>query len=203
MSAPPVASVAPEIAILVLLIAMIVRRTVLQMQGARFSVGRLFVFAGLYVLLFVAFAFTTLFAAVVAWGTTAYLFVVPYALIPALAAFFAAPYVRRIVRFERRENGEWYYRLSWHIPILYLALFTARIAAEVAVFGLAGVEFTIPPPAPPSVGALEILVGVDLMFAVSLGLLVGRGVGVVLAHRNLPKDAAHPTLPPSPPLPSD
>jgi len=202
MSAPPVSSVTPEIVILVFLIAIIARRTVLQLQGARFSVGRLFVFAGIYVLLFVAFAVTTLFAAVVAWGTTAFLLVVPYAGVPAVAAFLAAPYVRRIVRFERRGDGEWYYRLSWHIPILYLVLFTARIVAEVAVFGLAGVEFTIPPPAPPSVGALEILVGVDLMFAVSLGLLVGRGVGVVLAHRDLPKDAAPPTPPPSPPLPS-
>jgi len=202
MSAPPVSSVTPEVVLLVLLIAIIARRTVLQIQGARFSLGRLFVFAGFYVLLFVALAFVTLYAAVVAWGPNAYVLIAPYVAIPAVAAYLAAPYIRRIVRFELRANGEWYYRLSWHIPVLYLALFTARLVAEIAVFGLAGVEFTLPPPAPPSVGALEILVGVDLLFAVSLGLLVGRGIGVVLAHRDLPKEAPYSAPPPSPPLPS-
>jgi len=202
MSAPPASSVTPEIVFLVLIIVIIARRTVLQLQGSRFSGGRLFVFAGFYTLLFVALAFATLYAATVAWGTNAYLLLVPYVAVPALGGAFAAPYVRRIVRFERRANGEEYYRLSWHIPVLYLALFTARIVAEIAVFGLAGVEFTIPPPAPPSVGALEILIGVDLLFGLSLGLLLGRGVGVYLAHRDLPPEEVGSAPPPSPPLPS-
>jgi len=202
MSTPPPSSVTPELVVLVLIIAIIARRTVLQLQGARYSVGRLFGFAAFYVLLFVALAFATLYAALVAWGSTGYLLVVAYVAVPALGGYLAAPYVRRIVRFERRDNGEWYYRLSWHIPILYLALFTARIVAEIAVFGLAGVAFTIPPPAPPSTGALEILVGVDLLFGLSLGLLLGRGVGVYLAHRDLPPEAQASPSPPPPPLPS-
>jgi hypothetical protein len=202
MSAPPASSATPEIVFLVLIIIILARRTVLQLQGSRFSVGRLFVFAGFYTLLFVALAFATLYAATVTWGTSGYGLIVPYIAVPALGGVFAAPYIRRIVRFERRDDGEWYYRLSWHIPVLYLALFTARIVAEVAVFGLAGVEFTIPPPAPPSTGALEILIGVDLLFGLSLGLLLGRGVGVFLAHRDLPASPTGPSSPPSPPLPS-
>ena len=202
MSSPPPSSLTPELVLLVLLILLIARRTVAQLQGARFSAGRLFGFAALYVLLFVALAFTTLYAALGAWGSSAYVLLVPYVAVPALGAYLTAPYIRRVVRFERRENGQWYYRLSWHIPILYLALFSARIVAEIAVFGLAGVEFTIPPPAPPSLGALEILIGVDLLFGLSLGLLLGRGVGVYLAHRDLPPDATGVPSPPSPPLPS-
>lgn len=202
MSAPPPSSLTPEIVLLVVFIAIIARRTILQVQGARYSVGRLFVFAAFYVLLFGALAFATLYAAVVLWGSNAYLLLAPYVTAPALGGYYAAPYVRRIVRFERRENGEWYYRLSWHIPVLYLALFTARIVAEIAVFGLAGVVITIPPPPPPSVAALVVLIGVDLLFGLSLGLLLGRGVGVVLAHRDLPAEAKSPGPPPSPPLPS-
>lgn len=200
MSAPPPSSVTPELVLLAVILLILARRTIRQIQGALFSVGRMVVFAAFYVLLFVALAFTTLYAAVVTWGSNAYLFLVPYIVIPALAAYFAAPYVRKVVRFERRENGAWYYRLSWHVPVLFLALFAARLVAEVAVFGLSGIVISLPPPPPPSVAALDVLIGVDLMFGVSLGLMVGRGVGVVRAHRDLPPEPT--ASPPSPPLPS-
>jgi len=202
MASSSLSGAAPALVFLVLLIFLVARRTIRQVQGAPFSVPRLFVFAGLYVLLFGALAFTTLYAAVGTWGENAYLLLGPYIALPVVAGVLAAPYVRRIVRFERRESGEWYYRLSWHVPVLYLALFTVRLVAEVAVFGAAGLVPSFPPPAPPSTGALEILVGVDLLFSVSLGLLLGRGVGVVWAHRDLPAEAHAPSPPPSPPLPS-
>ncbi|HYB79241.1 MAG TPA: hypothetical protein VEG66_05725 [Thermoplasmata archaeon] len=200
MSSPSLPSLTPELFLLVVLILIIARRTVRQIQGARFSTGRMFAFAAIYVLLFVALAFATLYAAVVTWGSNADLLLAPYVAVPLVGAYFAAPYVRRVVRFERRANGARYYRLSWHVPVLFLALFTARLIAEVAVFGLAGVVVSFPPPPPPSVVALEVLIGVDLLFALSLGLMVGRGIGVVLAHRDLPPQPTVP--PPSPPLPS-
>jgi len=184
--------------VLLLFVVILARRTYLMVQGTRFSVGRLFAFAGFYVLLFVAFAFTTLYSALAFWGAVTYLLLVPYAAVPAAAALLAAPYVRRTVQFERRGDGAWYYRLSWHIPVLYLSLFIARTVAEVAVFGIAGILFAFPLPAPPSVAALLILVAVDLLFGFSLGLLLGRGAGVVRAHRDLPKD---PASAPPPPLP--
>jgi len=200
MSTPPPSSLTPELFVLAILILIIARRTIRQIQGAPFSTGRMFGFAAFYVLLFVALAFATLYAALVTWGPNAYLLIAPYVAVPVLGAWFAAPYVRRIVHFERHEDGTWYYRLSWHIPVLYLALFIARLLGEIAVFGLAGIIISFPPPAPPSVVALEALIGVDLLFALSLGLMVGRGIGVVLAHRNLSPELAGP--PPSPPLPS-
>jgi len=200
MSAPNLSSVAPGAILLAVIILIIARRTIRQIRGAPYSVGRLVVFAAIYVLLFVALASGTLYAAVAAWGSNAYVLLAPYLAIPLVGVYLAAPYVRRIVRFERREGGDWYYRLSWHIPVLYLTLFTARIVAEIAVLGIAGAEPSFPPPPPPSVGALEVLIGVDLMFAASLGLMVGRGLGVVRAHRDLPAEPS--ASPPSPPLPS-
>jgi len=202
MSAPLPPSVTPALIFLVLIVLILARRTILQLVGARYSTGRLFGFAAFCVLLFVALAFSTLYAAVAAWGPNAYLLLAPYVAIPVVAAVFAAPYVRRVVRFERREDGQWYYRLAWHIPVLFLVLFLARIVAEIAVFGLAGVIVTFPPPAPPSVAGLLILVGVDLLFGLSLGLLLGRGIGVYEAHRDLPAEAGTPPSPPPPPLPS-
>ena len=187
--------------VLVLFLAIIARRTIRQIQGARYSVARLAVFAGFYVLLFGALAFSTLYAAVSAWGWGALALLAPYAAIPTVAAISAIPHIRRVAQFEQRENGQWFYRLSWHVPVLYLGLFVARLLAEVAVFGLAGVVVSYPPPVPSSEAGLLILLGVDLLFGVSLGLLLGRGIGVVRAYRDLPATAPAPPSP-SRPLPS-
>ena len=190
----------PELVFLGLIVLIIVRRTYRQIQGARYSVGRLIVFGGFTALIFVVLAFGTLYAAIATWGSPASGLLALYVAFPAVAAVIAAPHVQRVVRFEHRDDGNWYYRLSWHVPVLYLVLFVVRIGAEIAIFGLSGVLVSFPPPAPPSVAALAILVGVDLLFGLSLGLLVGRGVGVYRAHRALPSTA--PPSPPSPPLAS-
>jgi hypothetical protein len=200
MAAPPPSSATTELFILAILILFLARRTYRQVTGTRYSLGRLFVFAGVFILLFAILAFETLYAAVATWGTDAYALLALYVAFPAVAAFFAAPYVERVVRFEQREDGYWYYRLSWHVPVLYLVLFVVRLGAEVSVFGLSALLFTIPPPAPPSVAALVLLVGVDLLFGVSLGLLLGRGIGVYRAHRALPSGVQEP--PQAPPLAS-
>ena len=183
VSAAPPPSFVPGVVVLLLIVLLIVRRTVRQVSGDRVSFSRLFGFAALYVLLFVALAGGTLYAAVGAWGPDAYGLVAGYVVVPVVAGSLAVPYVERIVRLEERSDGRWYYRLSWHVPVLYLVLFLVRVGAEVAIFGAAGTPFAYPPPAPPSVGALEVLVGVDLLFGASLGLLLGRGIGIYRARR--------------------
>ena len=199
MSTPPPSDVTPVLVVLVLFVLIIARRTYLMVQGTRYSTGRLFTFAAFYVLLFVAFAFTTLYAALGCFGSDTYPLCALYVAVPVAAAGLARPLVRRTVRFEERGDGQLYYRLPWHVPVLYLVLFVSRIVAEFAVFGLAGLLFTFPLPAPPSVGALLVLIVVDLLFGFSLGLLLGRGIGVYEAHRDLPTGAPPPS---SPPLPS-
>jgi len=202
MSAGPSGALTGELVVLALFVLIIVRRTVRLIQGAPYSTARMFGFAAVYVLLFVALAFSTLYSAVVFWGSAAYVLLLPYVAVPVLAGFLAVPYVRRVVRFEPRENGQLYYRLSWHIPVLYLVLFLGRLAAEVVVLGPSALILSFPPPAPPSDLAVEALIGVDLLFGVSLGLLLGRGVGVYLAHKDLPSSDRGESPPPSPPLPS-
>lgn len=201
MSTAPVGNFAPEIVVLLFIVLLIARRTIRQVQGAPVSAGRMFGFAAFYVLLFVALAFGTLYAAVTIWGSNAYALLVPYVAVPAAAGYLAVPYVERVVRFEERGDGRWYYRLSWHVPVLYLALFVVRLVAEVAVFGLSDLLISFPPPAPGSVAALVVLVVVDLLFGASLGLLLGRGIGVYRAHRAHLSRAGSSPPPTSPPLP--
>ena len=195
-TAPSLSSIAPEIFLLLIVVFILVRRTLRMLSGTRYSADRLIAFAGIYVLLFAALAAATLYAASISWGPNALVLIAPYVALPVAAAWVVAPYVQRIVRFERRDNDEWYYRLTWHIPALYLSLFVARFFAEIVVYGPSA-AFAFPPPAPPSGPALWVLIGVDLLFAISLGLLVGRGLGVFRAYRALPATP----LPPSP-LPS-
>jgi len=177
------ANLTPEIVVLVLFVALIARRTYLMIRGARYRPSRLFTFTGFYVLLFIALAFPTLYAAYSVWGWDAVILVGPYVALPAIAGWIAVPYVRRIVRFEEQAPGDWYYKLPWLVPVLYLTLFIVRFALEIVVFGLAfATSFFLPTSIP--TGLLFLLIGVDLTFGVSLGLLVGRSIGVYLAFED-------------------
>jgi hypothetical protein len=180
MSSPSSSDVSTAAILLVLIVAILARRTYLLMRGARYSPGRLFGFTGFYVLLFALLAVPTIFAAVSSWGVYGWLLIAAYAVVPAAAAVVAVPYVRRIVRFEERGSGQWYYSLPWHIPVLYLSLFVVRFVLEILLFGPAFVtSFALPASIP--TGALLVLAGVDLLFGLSTGILVGRSVGVYRA----------------------
>ena len=106
--------------VLGILVVFLARRTYAMVQGARYSAGRLFGFTGFYVFLFALLAIPTLYAAVGAWGLFGWLLLAPYVAVPAAAAVMAVPYVRRIVRFDLRGEGRWYYHLPLLIPVLYL-----------------------------------------------------------------------------------
>ncbi len=199
MSSGPSSALSTELILVAIIALFLVRRTYAQLTGAPYSGARLYVFAGVYVLIFAVFGSATIYAAITLWGPAAYALLVPYALVPIVVALLAAPFVERIVHFEQRAGGQWYYKLPWHVPVLYLVLFLARLSAEIAVFGASA--FNLPPPPPPSVLALVLLIVVDLLFATSLGLLVGRGLGVIRAHTRLMAAAPTPPTPPSPPLP--
>lgn len=183
---------------LAILVLILVRRTYRMVLGTAYSLARLVVFAGFYVVLFSAFGALTIYTAIGTWGTLGAALVAPYAGIVVAAAILAAPYVRRIVRFERRADGRWYYRLPWAVPLLTLVLFVARFAAEIAVLGLAATTSLVLPTSLPA-GVLLVLVGIDLTFGVSVGLLIGRAIGVHRAFGALP---TAPEPMPSPPLPS-
>ncbi len=184
--------------VLAIVFLFLARRTYRMVRGMRYSAARLFVYSGLYVLLFVLFAFITIYAATSAWGMYAESLVVPYGAVVAAAAVLSTPFVRRIVRFERREDGREYYRLPWVVPVLSLVLFVVRFTVELFIFGLASTTSFFLPTSLPTV-LLLVLIVIDLLFGVSVGLLLGRAVGVRSAHEELASAPAEP--PRSPPLP--
>lgn len=186
--------VAVVLGILVLILA---RRTVRMVRGTAYSWTRLVFFAGLYVLLFTVFGALTIVAAIGSWGTYGGGLLVPYAGIVVVSATVAAPYVQRIVRFERRTDGRWYYRLPWVVPALTLGLFVTRFVAEIVVFGFAATTVSTHPTAL-APGVLLVLVGIDLLFGISVGLLIGRAIGVRRAFRQLPSLSEAPSTPPLP-----
>jgi len=184
--------------LLAIIVLFLARRTYSMIQGARYSATRIFVIAGFYVVLFVGLAYTTLYVATSTWGPDAAALVAAYVAVPVVAAILAAPYIQRIVRFEERSPGNWYYRLPWHVPALALGLFVVRYVIEFVVFGLAFLtSFALPTTLPTDL--LLLLVTVDLLFGASLGLLAGRAIGVYRAFGALPHPPIAPPAPP--PLP--
>ncbi len=177
--------------VLAIIVLIMVRRTVALAQGAQYGPTRIFAYGGFSMFLFAFFAATTIYVAWGTWGPIGLALLAPYAAIVVGAALVAEPIVRRRVKFETRAGGAVYYRLPLIIPVLTLVLFVVRVAVEIWMFGLAAfASFAIPTSL--SVGSLAILIAFDLVYGVSIGLLVGRGLGVRRAFLDRPKDAPAP-----------
>lgn len=169
------------VAVLAILVLIIARRTYLNLHGARYAPGRMFAWAGFALLFFVAFAATTIYAALGSWGPIAWLLTVPYVVTAVIAAAVTYPHVRKVVRFDRRDAGPVFYMLPWLVPVTYFVLYTARLVVEVVIFGLASIaSFSFPTSLP--TGTLVVVIGFDLLYAVSVGLLFGRGLAVRRAY---------------------
>jgi hypothetical protein len=192
VSSPPSGSVETSLIILAIIVLVVARRTYNMVQGARYSEARLFAFGIFALVLFGAFAATTLYVAIGVWGPLAWGLLGPYALVVVGTAWVTAPHVRNVVRFERREAGQLYYRLPWLIPVLYLVFFVARLGIEVVLFGVSALlTFTLPTSLP--IALLVMLIGFDLLYGASLGLLFGRGFGIRRAHQELSNSESSPT----------
>ena len=196
MATLPAAQLEPTIVVLAILILLVGRRTYLNLYGARYTAGRMFAFLAYAVLFFVLFAGTTIYTAIGTWGTLAWTLVVPYLAVPAVAGALTLPHVRRAVQFEERADGQTYYRLPWMVPVLYLVLFTLRLVIEVVLFGFSAILSPTLPTSLPT-GVLVVVIGFDLLYAVSVGLLVGRAMGVRQAYLERSLARNPPTAPAS------
>ncbi len=172
----------PTLAVLALIVLLLARRTYRLSKGVPYSPAGLFAYGGFSAALFVAFGAGTLYVAYGTWGPTALALIAPYAAVVAGAALLARPRVERLVRFETREPGVVFYRLPVVIPVLSLVLFVVRVSVEVLLLGLQALtSFALPTTLAP--GALAVLIGADLVYGSSVGLLVGRGLAIRRAHR--------------------
>ena len=173
--APSASELEPAILVLVVVAFLFARRVVSSYRGAPVSTGRL---VGYAAFVLVVFAFTVLSG----------LFFLPWWSVPidacvvVVAALLGARHVARTVVLEERSPGTWYFRLGVAIPVVYLVLFVARIVIDLVVLNYD--PFTGPPSFTSVSGPIAaLLVGVDALFALSAGLVVGRTVGVLRAVR--------------------
>ena len=193
-------AIVPSLVVLLLIVLILVRRTYYLIHGSVYSTGRIFAWGVFGVLVFLIFAASTLYTAIGTWGEIAWVLVAPYAGVVVATAILTTPIVRRVVRFERRPDGSDFYRLPWLVPVLYLVLFTARFGLELAVFGVAAFSSVALPTQLPT-ALLLLVIAFDLLYAVSLGLVFGRGIGVMKAHDAWVRTQATTSVGPGTPLP--
>jgi hypothetical protein len=186
---------APILVVTGLIFLVIARRAIQMARGVPYSTPRLVAQACLFLFLF---GFTILFDLEF---LPAWMLAIDTALL-APSAGIATRHVRRVIQFDQRADGQWMYRLGILLPAIYLGLYAVRLAVEIVVVPavLTG-SGTIPLLDPLQQYALA---GVDGLFAVSAGLLVGRSFGVYEAYsermRNLPPIPSGPPPPPSLPF---
>ncbi|MGI0054929.1 MAG: hypothetical protein ACREB9_03315 [Thermoplasmata archaeon] len=152
-----------------------VRRIIATQRGARISEVRFVIYSAFVVAIF---GLTILTGALVLpiWEIPVDLAV--------LAAFVGvgAIYVGRRVRIVEQAPGEWVYLLGPLVPILYLALFLTRLSLDFIVLNVSPFTFTLTSSGLTPFAAATLAI-VDLLFAVSTGLVVGRTIGVYRAYR--------------------
>jgi hypothetical protein len=176
---------------LALIVLIMVRRTYLLSQGTPYSVARLFGYGAFSMALFGFLAASTIYVAWTVWGSIALALLAPYSAIVIATAWYVRPHVEKRVTFETRQNGVLYYRLPIVIPVLSLVFFVARLSVEIWILGLASItNFTVPTGV--STLDLVVLAVFDLLFGASIGLLIGRGLGVRRAYESRPKPTETP-----------
>jgi hypothetical protein len=187
VSAPP--GLTSTVFVLAVFLVLVLRRAYRTARGTRLSRGRLFVYAGFYLLLLVAQLFLTYL--ILPWWT------VPLDLgVVAVGAVLFTGYTRRRVEIYQDPKGRWMYRLGAQAAVLYVVLYVLRIALEVVYFP-SFVSFGPPTGAPPSIGplAVGILLLVDTLLSLSTGFLLGRLAGIELRYGELLRNP--PVSPPS------
>lgn len=148
--------------------------------------------------------FTALYVAIFAFGILSSAALLPFyatiadAAVVVVVAYVGVPYIERVVVLEHRADGQWYWKLSPWIPVGYALLFATRILVDLFVLGID--PFVYPTPvvalSPITVGLLTL---VDGLFAVSVGLLIARSLGIYRRYRKESRRSTPAT--PTPPLP--
>lgn len=161
---------APLAILLVVVVFIFIRRIIASVHGTRLTVARLAIYAGVV---------AAIFALTVATGYGAlpwYSFPADVAVVLA-SAFLGANHVASRVEVYEDPPGQWRYRLGPLIPIVYLLLFVTRLLLDFLVLVYNPLSFSaIPGSLSPATQAVFVVV--DLLFAVSTGLVVGRTIGV-------------------------
>ena len=155
----------------VLLVLWIGARSYRSYQGRVYSPGRVLIFPVLILLVFSLTEVETV--AAVPWSFP--LWVVADLVIVVGAAMVTLPIAPRLVRVSRRDDGQWYYQFGIELIAFYLGLWIVRLGLA-AYYDPASLEFAVPTGPPLSATASDVLLLIQGLFAISSGLVIGRGV---------------------------
>jgi len=158
------------IAIFVLAVLRISWRTFANYRGTVFSMTRTFVYAGIYVILGVAFSALSFVEGV------SYLMAIPEIVIVAAAAYASYRYTDGRISFWKTNEGSLFFKGGIGIYLVYLAGFLTRLAIDVAFVGPSMFSFTSIVQL--SGAALYASMASDLLLTLGVGLLIGRNVRV-------------------------
>ncbi len=197
MSAP--SGLTSTVVLLVIFLGLVLRRAYRTTQGTRLTRGRLWVSAGLYVvLLLVQLLLTYL---ILPWWT------VPLDLgVVAVGTVVFTGFTRERVEIYQAPKGPWMYRLGMQAAVIYVVLYALRIALEFVYFPSFfsfGPVTGAPALSPQTEG---ILLLVDTLLSLSTGFLLGRLAGIELGYREIlqrPPGAPGPEKGAGSPLPSE
>lgn len=174
-----------------LLIIWIGARSYRSYQGRRYSSGRVLIFPVLIVLLFLVTEAETISA--VPWAFPTWTAVDGTVLVAASLA--TLPMAGRLVRVTRREDGDWYYQYGIELIGVYLGLWVLRLGLTL-YFDPASIEVEVgAAPVALSATAAAVLVLIQGLFAVSSGLVIGRGIGTYRLYSRAQKRPIAPASP--------
>ncbi|HYA11026.1 MAG TPA: hypothetical protein VEH10_05090 [Thermoplasmata archaeon] len=158
-----------EVAILLV----ILRRSYLMSRGVPYSPARLLLAP---VLILFLWCLVELEAPLLTPLAIPYFLALDIAILVA-AALGARPLAERRTQVARDDSGVWTYRIGFSLAALFLVVFLLRLGLALALFPSA-LSFGAPPGGYPPFPQQLVLAGIDAIFSVSAGLLVGRSWGV-------------------------
>ena len=172
MAALTSAAITP-IALELLIVLLVVRRSYWMAKGVRFTLGRLVV---LPALLLVLWAFTALESVLLTPWALPYLIALDTAVVVVTTLLFAGV-AERATELYRGPSGEWYYRIGFAIAALFLVVYLVRLALTLLLFPQA-LDIGVTPPGYPPESQQVVLAVIDALFSMSVGLLIARSIGI-------------------------
>lgn len=157
----------------VIIALLIVRRSYAMTQGVPYSTVRLVVFPGLVLVLW---AFDEL-GSILLTPLALPILIALDSVVLVVTAIGITSVAERMTRVSVEPPGTPSYQISFSLAALFVATFAVRIAVGIALFPTA-LEFGSPAGGYPPFAQQFALALIDALFSASVGLLVGRSVGI-------------------------
>jgi hypothetical protein len=179
MTAYSTALIAPVVIQLVI-VAVVVRRSYQMSQGVPYSVLRL---VAVPVLLLILWAATEAASTLLTPWALPYLITADTAILAVTSVAFTGV-AQRVTHVRADVQGNWNYRIPFSITGLFLAAYIVRLVLTVVLYPQSLNFGALPSGYPPETQQVVLAV-VDAIFSISVGLLVGRSVGIYRKLRSV------------------